>query len=152
MELEIIKSDKAHVHFVYECLQHLVDRKLYTFEQFSNYYHSLLQLPDKPDLWIAEYNNKPVGFISAVKFYMNRYLGYGIELEEIVIHSNFQGRGLGTKFIGKLIEFYSKDEACRKVLIKSTDHTGSCRLYERILDKTDFMVFSKRLNNVKMNE
>ncbi len=152
MELKIIKADKSDVHFVYECLQYLIDKKLYTYEQFFNYYHSLLQLPDKPHLWIAQYNNEPIGFISAVKFYMNRYLGYGIELEEIVIHSNFQGKGLGTEFIRKLIEFYGKDEACRKVLIKSNDHKGSCRLYERIIDKTDFIVFSKRLNNFKMSE
>jgi GNAT superfamily N-acetyltransferase len=148
MEFEITSADRKDAGFVYDCLQHLLDRKYYGLQEFNGYYERLLDDPARPDLWIARSDARPVGFISASKFHMNRYLGYGVEFEEIVIHQDFQGRGLGGRFIQELIEIYKKDTDCRKVIIKSNDVEGSCRLYERLLDKTSFIVFSKRLNDL----
>jgi|SRR3954470_12855880 GNAT superfamily N-acetyltransferase len=148
MEFEINSADREHGGFVYDCMQHLLSKPLYTRERFINYYERLLGETAKPDLWIAHVDGRPVGFISVVRFHMNRYLGYGVEFEEIVVHQDFQGQGFGARFIAELIDIYKQDADCRKVIIKSNDIDGSCRLYERLLDKTNFVVFSKRLNDL----
>jgi len=148
MELEIIRADKKDWEFVFYCLQILLDKKLYEAKEFKTYFEDLIGRSDAPEFWIVKKEKEAAGLITANRFHLPRFLGYGYEFEEIVILPAFQKKGIGRKFISMLIDHYKADPLCRKIVIKSNDHEGSCRLYKAILDPTDFDVFQLYLNKI----
>lgn len=148
MELSIRKAERYDSELVFRCLQILLDKKMYSWEEFNEYYAKLLTTATAPDIWIATHADETVALITANKFHLPRFLGYGYEFEEIVVLPEFQSRGIGKAFILQLIDFYKQDTFCRKIIIKSNDLEGSCRLYQKIIDTTDFRVFQKYLNKI----
>lgn len=148
MELEIRRAREEHWEFVFSCLQILLEKNLYTEEAFKTYFTALVERSDAPEIWIVVKENEPAGLITANRFHLPRFLGYGYEFEEIVILPSYQKKGIGGKFISMLIDHYKADPLCRKILIKANDHNGSCRLYKTILDSTDFEVFQLYLNKI----
>lgn len=148
MDITLHRAKKQDADFVFHCLQILLGKSIYTIEEFEFYFFQLIDITNAPEFWIAKLENENVGLITANKFYMPRFLGYGFDFEEIIILPQFQRKGIGKTFILKLIEHYQKDNMCRKITIKSNDINGSCRLYKKIIDSTDFKVFQKYLNKI----
>lgn len=147
MEFKIRKATSSDSEFIFECLTLLLDKKMYEFNEFQKFYENCMK-QEHSDLWLASVNGLSIGFLTANKFLIPRYLGFGIEVEEIVIIKKFQGRGFGRLFLETIIEYYKPDLNCRKIIIKSNDLEGSCKLYRRVFSETDFMVFQTFLNKV----
>lgn len=52
---------------------------------------------------------------------MPRYLGYGVEIEEFVIHPSHQGQGLSAQLLDACINRYSKEPEVRRITIQTDD-------------------------------
>ena len=145
--MNIRKATALDSHFIFECLKLLIDEDFYTYTEFEKYLDKCLK-NTCTEFWIATLDNSQIGLITANKFSVPRYLGFGVEFEEVVIAKPYQGKGYGTSFLNEVINKYKADHNCRKVLIKSNDKEGSCRLYEKVFSKTDFLVFQTYLNKI----
>ena len=79
---------------------------------------------------------------------MPRYLGFGVDLEEVVTIPKFQRKGICKNFINFLISHYKVEKQCRKITIKTDDNSGSGKLYKSLFDSTETRIFQNYLNNI----
>jgi len=81
------------------------------------------------------------------KFNMARYLGYGVEMEELVVHKDYRGKGLTYKILDEVIKMVQKDKTVRKFVLKPNGD-DSKHIFSKSFDLTDFVVFQKYLNKL----
>ena len=146
--LNFRKAGIADYVFIFESISLLLDKNLFSLEEFRIYFFGLIGSDTNTDIWICSEDEVDKGCIVANKFAVTRYIGYGIELEEIVILPEFQNKGIGKKFIELLIEHYMAYPACRKIIIKTDDSLGSGKLYERTLGRTEMKTYQKFINKL----
>ena len=113
--------------FLWECLATLRGGARYTTEQLSHFLR--LHVGSSCSILIAEANNWPVGMITCNQFLMPRYIGIGVELEEVVIHPNHQGRGLARPMLKACVARYLADPTVRRITVHSDDRGRAMRLY-----------------------
>jgi hypothetical protein len=150
MELTFRKAVLSDFNFIYIAIQELLEQPLFTPYQFKKYWFELLSgVFGKNDLWLA-FNSEGefVGYIF-VNFYMlPRYLGFGVDLEEVVTIPKFQRKGICKIFINFLITHYKLENQCRKITIKTDDISGSGKLYKSLFDSTETRIFQTFLNKI----
>lgn len=146
--LKIRIAKKEDYVFIFKSITLLLDKKLFSMEQFKSYYFGLIESEINTEIWIYSECEVDKGYIVANKFAIPRYLGYGIELEEIVILPEFQNMGIGKKFIELLIDYYKSNKVCRKIIIKTDDHQGAGKLYNRLLDVTEMKIYHRFINKL----
>lgn len=147
--LAIRKATAKDADFIAACVQHLLAEKKFTGESYRVYFEKLLdQQYGSVDVWLAMAGETAVGYITAVKFPIPRYLGFGVELEEVVVLPEFQRRGYGRQFILLLKDQYTADKDCRKICVKTDDHQGSGRLYGDLMNRTDMCFYQQFLNKL----
>ena len=147
--LTIRKFIEEDYLFVENCLENLLSEKKYSVEMFKEYFNKLIaQKFGKVEVWIAEQNNQSIGCITANWFSIPRYLGYGIELEEVVILPLYQRKGYGRKFLELIIDLYSLDKECRKISVKTDDIIGAGKLYGTLLSETKMISYQQFLNKL----
>lgn len=146
--LNIRKATLADCDFVKLCRKQLVSTEI-SDDIFQKYFSVLLdQQSACVDVWIANVNNIPAGYIVANKFSIPRYLGFGVELEEVVIMPEFQRKGYGEAFILYLIDHYSGYSDCRKIAVKTDDDKGSGKLYKKLMAETRMKFYQQFLNKI----
>lgn len=149
MELKIRKAEFADCKNVFNAIKELIDKDFYNYIDFEIYWKKVLTGEfGKCDLWVAFTNNKFCAYICANYFPIPRYIGFGVELEEIVTLPSFQRKGIGGIFITELVNHYLDNNACRKILIKTNDRLGSGRLYSRLFAETNMIIYQKLLNTL----
>jgi len=149
MELEFRKASLCDFEIVFSAVGELLDKPLFTLADFEAYWQSLLNGSlGRCDIWLAIKDDKPCAYILANYFPIPRYLGVGIELEEVVTLPAYQRKGIGMAFIKFLVAHYSNEKACRKITVKTDDHAGSGKLYADLFDSTDMRFYQKFLNKV----
>lgn len=148
MSISYRLANRNDYNEVFELVREIQNQPLYSRDQFQDYWIRLYDDPSTFEAWIVEYDSNIVGYIFVNILNSPRYIGVFVEFEEIVISPKFQRRGIGGKFISHLIEYYSNQESVRKVMIKSDDLLGSAKLYNRLLNKTNMVVFQKFLNKI----
>ncbi|MGG0642528.1 GNAT family N-acetyltransferase [Sporosarcina gallistercoris] len=113
LELKVAQSQKDYIETPYECLEDSVEWK-----QF------------KPVGLYA--NNELVGF-SMYGFFEEEGLQGRLWIDRLLIDERFQGRGLGTEFMKKLIETVSKEYGEQPIFLSVyPENEGAVRLYERL--------------------
>jgi hypothetical protein len=147
--LRIRMSEHIDYSFISNCLNTLLDKTRYSPEVFASYFLELHEGKySKTEVWIAENEYEKVGCITANKFAIPRYLGYGVEFEEIVILPEHQRKGYGASFIQQLSHHYMKDHVCRKICVKTNDTEGSGKLYKSLMTETDMIYYQDYLNKL----
>lgn len=141
--LSSLKEDDTN--FIYDNITLLTDGK-YFFKKEE--FLSFLKTISSSEIWILKYNKDFAGYLILNKLAMPRYIGYTLDIEEIVITSKHQNKGLGRLFLEEIITNKSLDKMARKISIKSNDINGSCKLYNIVFEASDFIYFSKFLNKI----
>jgi len=147
MKLEPMGADD--VGFVYECLAELRGAAQYSEASFRRYVEEarLLEHPDFRVLIGIEEGTR-VGVLTCNRFAMPRYLGYGYELEEVVIHPRHQGRGLAGPLVSAFLESVAQRPEVRKVIVKTDDEGRARSLYERLFGRVAATVYARTVNRL----
>lgn len=149
MRLEFRKALISDYEPVFTAVCELLDSSLFHLSDFEIYWQSLLRGAfGKCDVWLAIKDGKPCAYILANYFAIPRYLGFGIELEEVVTLPEYQRKGIGKSFIKFLVTQYSSKNTCRKIVVKTDDHSGSGKLYAELFNSTGMRLYQKYLNKL----
>jgi GNAT superfamily N-acetyltransferase len=147
--MELAPMTSATMRFVYECLGELRGSAVYSFENFSEYVDQQLIEHPACRILVASIDGNPVGMLTCNTFAMPRYLGFGYELEEVVVHPLHRRQGLGRKMIARFIDDVRSDPRVRKIIVKTDDRERAGRLYSGFFDTSDSTVYTLRLNNYR---
>ncbi|MBD7908090.1 GNAT family N-acetyltransferase [Sporosarcina gallistercoris] len=113
LELKVAQSQKEYIETPYECLEESVEWK-----QF------------KPVGLYAD--GELVGF-SMYGFFKGEGHNGRLWIDRLLIDERFQGRGLGTAFMRKLIETVSKEYGEQPIYLSVyPENEGAVRLYEKL--------------------
>lgn len=145
--MELRKAKIEDAMFVYENLEDLRGDVKYSFEQFIAYYKKYLT-DENNWIFIANTFNENIGFISVNIYSSIKYIGYTAELEEVVMVSEMRGKGLGKKFLKKVILKLRKEKKIRKIIVKTDDLLIAGKLYNKEMNLTEMRVFQKFLNKI----
>jgi RimJ/RimL family protein N-acetyltransferase len=150
--MELKKIDKNTIPFAFECMKELRGEAKYSYEMFYTYIKKSLFDNDNTNssILIVYEDSKPVGIVSYNRFSIPRYLGYGYQIEEFVIHSKYQGRGYAKRVVKLFLEFIKEQDdyyLVRKVVV-GTDSTVADRLYNIEFTKTEESLYSKSINHI----
>lgn len=144
--MQLRKATIDDCEWVYQVLEELREPVRYTLESFKGYYSALLKNNMTEILLFCREQDK-VGLVTLNKFSMPRYLGYGYEMEEFVIHKSYRGKGLSYKMIDAVKDYISSDKIVRKLIIKSNG-ADSKKVYAKALNQTDLVAFQIYLNKL----
>ena len=145
--ISIQKGTLTDCNFIYNALEVLRDGLDINYSQFENYYTHVLKLTTTEFIIGNDLENNQIGLITLNRFEIPRYMGYGIEMEEVVVLEKYRGKGYAKQMIELIFEKYKIDTACRKLLVK-TDGEEAMKLYEHYFSKTSLCHFQKYLNKV----
>ncbi len=149
MELEFRKATSSDWEVVFTAIQELQDKPLFTLKTFESYWGQLISGEfGKCDVWLAFSDGLACAYILANYYPIPRYLGVGVELEEIVTLPVYQRKGIGKTFIQFLITQYSRENTCRKITVKTDDHAGSGKLYAELFGLTEMRFYHQFLNKI----
>jgi GNAT superfamily N-acetyltransferase len=140
------KAERHDCEWAYEILEELRTPITYALEQFRTYYLSALD-DTHFDFFIFCHNEDRLGLISLNKFNMPRYLGYGYEIEEFVVHKDYRGNGISYQMIEAVEALLLEDKSIRKLIIKSNGE-DSKYIYAKALNQTDLVTFQVYLNKL----
>lgn len=132
--------------WTFEVLKELREPVEYSYEVFNNYFNETLHNENFLFL-ILETENERIGYVTLNKFSMPRYVGFGYEMEEFVIHKEHRGKGYSYKLIEEVKKFIESDRSIRKLIIKSNGN-DSKPIYAKALNETDLVTFQIYLNKV----
>ena len=150
MELTFRKAVLSDYKLIYIAVQELLEKPLFTQHQFKKYWFELISgIFGKNEVWLA-FNSEGefLGYIFVNFYWLPRYLGFGVDLEEVVTIPKFQRKGICKNFINFLISHYKVEKQCRKITIKTDDNSGSGKLYKSLFDSTETRIFQNYLNNI----
>ena len=145
--MKIKKAKLNDAKFIHDNLEILRGDVSYSFLKFQNFYKSFL-LNENNWIYIAEISNNNVGFVTVNKYSSIRYIGYTIELEEVVIIEEMRGRGIGKQFLNLVIDRIKTDLSIRKIVIKTDDLLVAGKLFSKFLNINNMRVFQKHLNKI----
>lgn len=149
MGLIFKKASVEDAKWAYQAVQYLLDRKIFEEDMFVNYWIELLSGKyGKCEVWIALMDGIRVSYIIANFNALPRYIGYSVELEEIVTLPEYQRKGIGGRFIDYLILNYKKDPSCRKIIVKTNDFSGAGKLYGKYFTLTNVYFYQRFLNKI----
>ena len=143
----IRKAKFEDAKFVYANLAVLRGDVEYNFDQFITYYRNYL-LNDNNWIFIAKVSTEDIGFVTVNRYSSIRFIGYTLELEEVVIIKKMRGKGLGSIFLKNVIKKIQSDVLIRKIVIKTDDLKVAGKLYSKELTLTNMRTFQKYLNKI----
>lgn len=95
------------------------------------------------EIFVAIYKKKIMGFIIFLKFFW--YDGFRILIDEIVVDSEFQNKGIGRKLMEN-VELIAKKQRVRVIWLYSNIHSDAANFYPKIgYNKKDWVLFEKEL-------
>jgi GNAT superfamily N-acetyltransferase len=149
MVLSYREATLDDAEIVYTAIQELLDKPLFSLTSFEAYWIGLLSGElGRSEVWLAMADGVICAYILANHYPMPRYLGIGIELEEVTTLPAYQRKGIGKAFILFLMKYYRSLPHCRKVTVKTDDHDGSGKLYSALFHQTEMRVYHNYLNKI----
>ena len=137
------------VPFIHECLRELRGAVDYPEGRLADY------LANDPvvqsgccRIFVGEVDGVAVGMLTCNRYAMPRYLGYGIELEEVVVHPACQGHGHGGAMLEAFLAMVQADPSVRRVTVRTDDVQRAGRLYSRYFVATAATVYSCSVNRI----
>jgi GNAT superfamily N-acetyltransferase len=149
VDITLTPARPDDVPFLYECLKALRGRAQYEVKELRAYLErqQASQL-SAPTMLVAHHEERPVGLLTVNRFAMPRYLGYGIELEEVIVHQDHRRMGFGGAMISAFLRSVEGDPELRTVRVRTDDHNGSGRLYARMFTTTQSRIYAKSVNQL----
>jgi len=139
----------GEVPFVLECLRELRGGARYDEAELEAYLTrwGLMDGVDGPIL-VAREDERPVGMLTCNRFAMPRYLGFGIEIEEVVVHPSEQGRGIAGQMIDTFLSSLEGQPELRRVLVKTDDLARAGRVYARRFEVIATTVYGRGMHRL----
>jgi GNAT superfamily N-acetyltransferase len=146
VELASISSpvSDGDLTFIVSCLNELFDRIDDHKTDLRPYLDATLADGHTEMLAIVADAEK-VGLITLVRFAMPRYLGFGYEIQELVILQPHRGKGVARRALELVAEHCRKNPRARKVLIR-TNVPAAKRAYASVWQESDLSAFQTLLN------
>lgn len=147
MSFELRSARESDLEFLFECLAELRGGARYTSRQLDEYLreHLLLGHADFRILVGCD-ATVSVGMLTCNRFAMPRYLGFGVEIEEVVVHPGAQRRGFGRRMLLELFEQLRRDPLIRKIIVKTDDQLKAGSLYRQYFSVVQTTVYSQTVN------
>lgn len=140
---------EAHLEFAFECLKELRGQANYSLAQFRDYVRDarLIGHPEH-QLFVGEVSGSPMGLLTCNRFAMPRYLGFGYELEEVIVSAANQDKGYGQLLIDAFLKRVGADPTVRKVSVKTDDEARAGKVYRKFFAPVHTTVYSKPINRL----
>jgi GNAT superfamily N-acetyltransferase len=150
MNITFSIANQEDVKTVFECIIQLQDKKYFDYAEFKEYWLELLNNRfAKNDIWVGKLESTEIcAYIAVNYFSLPTYLGFGVELQEVVTLPKYQQKGIGRKFLQFLKHHYSQISKCRKIIIKTNDIEGAGRLYNKEFNVTNMITYQAYLNKL----
>ena len=147
--MQLTKIALDDVSFVLACLKELSGNVSYSEQALYQYLNNSGAFGDGPyQILIAQEDGVRLGMLTCNRYSIPRYLGYGIELEEVVILPEFQGKGIAGRMIEGFIRQMTSDVSLRKITVRTDDRQKAKRVYARYFSETDQIVFARMINKL----
>jgi GNAT superfamily N-acetyltransferase len=147
VEITLRPAHPDDAPFVHECLKALRGGAQYGVPELRQYLERLPGVQGAATtLLVANHEERAVGLLTVNRFAMPRYLGYGIELEEVVVHEDHRRKGYGAAMIATFLRSVTGDPSLRTVRVRTDDHSGSGRLYVTMFSTTASRLYAKSVN------
>ena len=121
--------------FLWECLATLRGNANYSPARLGQFLRAHAGPTFK--VLVAEASETRVGMLTCNRTPMPRYVGVGVELEEVVIHPRHQGRGLALPMLKACIDMYIADPDVRRITVHSDDRDRAGKVYSRLFAASD---------------
>jgi GNAT superfamily N-acetyltransferase len=132
--------------FVFDCLAELRGDVEVSLESFRDYMDRLGVEGGGARILVALDSARRVGLLTVNRYAIPRYVGFGVELEEVVIHPEFQGEGLGSRMVEAFLDSVAHDPSLRRVTVR-TDSDGAARsVYLRFFGETKSVGYSRAVS------
>jgi ribosomal protein S18 acetylase RimI-like enzyme len=147
MSLHLRRANDGDLAFLHECLGELRGGVSYSLADFGAYLatHGLLAHADF-QIWTGCEGEERVGMLTCNRFAMPRYLGFGLEIEELVVHPRAQRRGHAEAMLSALFLRAADDRTLRKILVKTDDQARAGRLYSRYFAVVKTTVYARTVH------
>ena len=121
--------------FLWECLATLRGNAHYSVDHLGQFLR--VHAGTTCDILVAECGGTAVGMLTCNRTPMPRYVGVGVELEEVVIHPGHQGRGLALPMLKACIDRYLANPEVRRITVHSDDQGRAKRVYSQLFATSD---------------
>lgn len=139
----------SDIPFVYDCLATLRGEARYDECEFKRYIEINDIFNSGPfSILVGREAGEQVGMLTCNRFSIPRYLGFGVEIEEVVVHPRYQGKGVAGRMLNEVISMFSLDNSVRKVVVKTDDVQRAGKVYERFFSVSDQMVYARSINRL----
>jgi L-amino acid N-acyltransferase YncA len=147
--MEIRQASNNDIEFVFECFKELRGKASYSLEEFTDFFHSYTSRNESWNgIHVILVNDEIVGLATLNKFGLPRYLGYGIEVEDLILLENARGKKYGELFMNELIKECEKDKSIRRVMCKTDNQFHAERIYSKMYDPKNFYIFFRPMNQI----
>ena len=145
-QISLEPATSSDVDFLYSCLLTLRGGAKYSREDLSKFCERTGLYRSNSPVLIASKSTTKFGMLTCNRFVIPRYLGFGIELEEVVIAPKFQGQGLAEQMLLAFLAWAHRQPEIRRVQVRTDDELRAGRIYSRIFRVTESKVYSSSLN------
>lgn len=149
--MRLVEATTEDVTFIYSCLQQLSgdvefpEEDLKEFLISQRYFNST---STSSEILVGWEDDIPRGILTCNRFNIPRYLGQGVELEEVIVASDAHGMGFGSAMVENFLRRARNDPLIRKIIVKTDDLKIAGAVYKKYFDTTDITVFSRRVNDL----
>lgn len=113
-------------------------------EKSTELFHKFIETPQLGTCFTIHYNNEICGYILLIQFMSFEMGGYVMLLDELYIHTDFQGKGIG-KSAMQFVKDFAKTNNYKKIVLEVEPHNDrAIHLYEKEnfrKHKRDLMIF-----------
>ncbi len=147
--MSLVPMTAELIPFVHECLRELRGAAEYSVAEMAAYFDDDAFSGKSPfAILVAVEDTVPVGMLTCNRFAIPRYLGFGIEIEEVVVHPEFQNKGVAKRMLEQFLADCRADTALRKVIIKTDDEAHAGHIYRKFFVPSKSTVFAANINNL----
>jgi ribosomal protein S18 acetylase RimI-like enzyme len=130
--------------FVAECLAELFAPIAGRASELRAYLDGTLRA-NETTMLVIEVDGARAGLITLVRYAMPRYLGFGYEIQELVVTPAFRRRGVARRALELAASHCRRDPHARKIVIR-TNVDEAKRSYASVWPATDMTSFQTMLN------
>jgi GNAT superfamily N-acetyltransferase len=77
----------------------------------------ILEQPNRGRIFVYRWNDRIIGMVNLLFTISTAEGGFVVLLEDVIVHQEYRGRGVGTQLLGHVIEYAKKKEFLRVTLL-----------------------------------
>jgi GNAT superfamily N-acetyltransferase len=147
--MDIYLATIKEVQFVFDCFKELRGKAQYTLGEFTEYFkHTQSSEPKYNGIHVIRVNDELVGIATLNRFSLPRYLGFCVEIEDLILVESARGKKYGELFMNELIKACEKDKSIRRVMCKTDNQYHAERIYSKMYTPKELYVFFRPMNQI----